>query len=83
MHLDEATCAADVARVVRILETRRATAKYQVAGVPGRRALAPGQVEALVMRASAGRQFGVLGEPRVNVLRLNLLLDGNDAPPEK
>jgi len=30
----------------------------------------------LIARATKGRQFGVLGEPRVNVLKLNLLLDG-------
>jgi len=30
----------------------------------------------LIARATEGREFGVLGEPRVNVLKLNLLLDG-------
>lgn len=43
-------------------------------------ARARGMVEATVMRlveaATNGRQFGLLGEPRVNVLRLNLSLDG-------
>jgi K+-transporting ATPase ATPase C chain len=33
------------------------------------------EVEAIVARATSGRQFGLLGEPRVNVLKLNLDLD--------
>jgi K+-transporting ATPase ATPase C chain len=36
----------------------------------------PEQVAALIARATEGRQLGLLGEPRVNVLQLNLLLDG-------
>jgi K+-transporting ATPase ATPase C chain len=32
-------------------------------------------VTRLVDRATSGRQFGILGEPRVNVLKLNLMLD--------
>ena len=33
-------------------------------------------LEALVRASLESRQFGVLGEPRVNVLKLNLSLDG-------
>jgi K+-transporting ATPase ATPase C chain len=37
--------------------------------------LSHNDVEALVQRNTSGRQFGVLGEARVNVLKLNLALD--------
>jgi K+-transporting ATPase ATPase C chain len=33
------------------------------------------QVSALVSRFTEGRQFGILGEPRINVLQLNRALD--------
>jgi K+-transporting ATPase ATPase C chain len=39
------------------------------------RGLARAQVDELIARYTTGRQFGLLGEPRVNVLRLNLALD--------
>lgn len=53
-----------------------AAAQYQVGRVARARKLAPSQVQVLVDRATQGRQLGVLGEPRVNVLELNLSLDG-------
>lgn len=53
-----------------------AAAAYQVARVARARGLAPSEVEKHVEQATEGRQFGLLGEPRVNVLKLNLLLDG-------
>ncbi len=52
-----------------------AAAAYQAARVAKARGLALEQVQQLVVKNTSGRQLGVLGEPRVNVLKLNLALD--------
>jgi K+-transporting ATPase ATPase C chain len=54
-----------------------AAAEYQVARVARERGVSADAVRALVAKATEGRTFGVLGEPRVNVLELNLALDAS------
>lgn len=56
-------------------EISPAAAQYQLARVARVRGLDPARVQALVNACTRGRQFGLLGEPRVNVLQLNLALD--------
>lgn len=56
-----------------------AAAQYQLARVATARGLGIAQVKALVDEYTQGRQFGALGEPRVNVLQLNLALDARQA----
>ncbi len=57
-----------------------AAAQYQVARVARLRHLDVARVQSLVQRFTQGRQLGLLGEPRVNVLKLNLALDAAAAP---
>ena len=52
-----------------------AAAEYQIHRVAKTRGVAEDKVRALVANGTTGRTFGILGEPRVNVLRLNLALD--------
>ena len=52
-----------------------AAALWQVPRIAGQRRLAESEIASLVTEHTEGRQWGVLGEPRVNVLTLNLALD--------
>jgi potassium-transporting ATPase KdpC subunit len=52
-----------------------AAAEFQVPRVARERSMSPEQVRRLIRDHTEGRQFGILGEPRVNVLGLNLGLD--------
>ena len=54
-----------------------AAAQYQLARVAQARKLSVSHVQALVDQSTSGRTLGILGEPRVNVLKLNLALDSS------
>lgn len=53
-----------------------AAAEFQVPRIVKERGMSADQVRGLVREHTEGRQLGLLGEPRINVLELNLALDG-------
>lgn len=53
-----------------------AAAEYQAERVARVRGFTVARVRQLIARHTEGRNFGILGAPRVNVLQLNLALDG-------
>jgi K+-transporting ATPase ATPase C chain len=59
-----------------------AAALYQIPRVARSRLLSEGKVQSVVDQYTEGRQWGFLGEPRVNVLKLNIALDGLDSMSE-
>jgi K+-transporting ATPase c subunit len=59
-----------------------ASAEVQVPRVAAARGMSADALRELVASHTEGRQFGILGEPRVNVLKLNLALD-QAAPVKK
>jgi potassium-transporting ATPase KdpC subunit len=53
-----------------------AAAEFQIPRVAKERKISEADLRALVQKFGEGRQFGIFGEPRINVLELNLELDG-------
>jgi K+-transporting ATPase ATPase C chain len=59
-----------------------AAAEFQIYRVARERHITAAELQSLVAKHTLSRQFGVLGEPRVNVLELNLYLDGQHPLPK-
>jgi potassium-transporting ATPase KdpC subunit len=60
-----------------------AAAEFQIPRVARERGMSEAELRTVVEAHTAGRQFGFLGEPRVNVLELNLDLDNRKPMPSR
>jgi K+-transporting ATPase ATPase C chain len=60
-----------------------AAAEFQIPRVAKERKISEADLRALVQKFGEGRQFGIFGEPRVNVLELNLELDSAHPLPQR
>ncbi len=58
-----------------------AAAEYQIARIAKVRGISIENLREIIKRHTAGRTFGILGEPRVNVLLVNLELDATTSAP--
>jgi len=64
-------------------EISLAAARYQAARIAKARSLPVSQVQSMIELNAMTPWLGIVGEPRVNVLTLNLLLDGKTAQPAR
>jgi K+-transporting ATPase ATPase C chain len=64
-------------------EITTAAAAFQIPRIARARGLREEDIERLVAKHTSGRQLGFLGEPRVNVLELNLELDGHSVTVQR
>lgn len=60
-----------------------AAAEFQIPRVAGERGMSEAELRSIVNEHTEGRQFGFLGEPRVNVLEINLYLDSRKPMPTR
>jgi K+-transporting ATPase ATPase C chain len=71
----------DISVAAAMLQVNRVAAARAALGGPNAQ-VTPDALKALVARHTQGRDLGVLGEPRINVLELNLAMDAAFGPPQ-